>query len=193
MNEDNQYNITNVDMNDEYYNIEQSLVRNKYKVTDKNGDVILKGKQKMLKMKEEFPFVTGDGKNAFTVKSSGVIDIAGSYALIDSVTGEEVVILDEKFSILDEKWKIRSPDTNDIIATIESKNKILSGLRHFSDIANIFPNKYEIFDSNSQKIGEIAGEFSMKDTYKVTVDNNSNVPREAIMASACIIDALENK
>lgn len=193
MNEDNQYNITNVDMNDEYYNIEQSLVRNKYKVTDKNGDVILKGKQKMLKMKEEFPFVTGDGKDAFTVKASGVIDIAGSYALIDSVTGEEVVILDEKFSMLDEKWKIRSPDTNDVIATIESKNKILSALRHFSDIANIFPNKYEIFDSNSQKIGEIAGEFSMKDTYKVTVDRNSSVPREAVMASACIIDALENK
>lgn len=193
MSKENQYSITNVDMNDKYYKIKQSLIRNKYKITDKDGNVVLKGKQKMLKMKEEFPFVTGDGEEAFTVKAGGIMDVAGNYVIIDEVTGEEVVVLDEDLSFFVENWTIRNPDSDEEIANIESKNKVLSALRHVSDLANFVPNKYEIFNPTGEKIGEIAGELSLKDTYKVSIDESSEVPREAVMASACVIDALENK
>ena len=189
----NQYDIQNIDLTGDYYKIKQSLIRNKYKLTDKNDDVVLKGKQKMFKMKEEFPFVNGSGDEAFTVRAGGILDVAGTYTLFDSVTEQPVVVLDEDLTLFVENWKIRDPSTEEVLATIKSKNKVLSALRHLSDLANIAPNKYEIFDASGKKIGEIAGELSIKDTYKVTIDRESNVPREAVIASACVLDALENK
>lgn len=187
------YNITKLDMTDTHYEIKQSLIRNKYKVTDTDGNIVLKGKQKMFKMKEEFPFVTEDGEEVFTVKAGSMIDIAGTYTLIDSATDEDVVVLDENLSLFVEDWKIRDPETDEVIARIASKNKILSTLRHLSDLANFIPNEYEIFNADDKKIGEISGQFSLKDTYDVSVDKSSDVPREVVMASACILDALENK
>lgn len=187
------YDIHNVDLSDDHYMIEQSLIRNKYKLTDKDDNTVLRGKQGMFKMKEEFPFVNGDGEEAFTVKAQGIMDVAGNYTLFDAESDDAVVVLDEDLSFLTEKWRIRDPETEEVLASIRSKNKVLSALRHLSDLANIAPNKYEIFDANDRKVGEVAGELSLRDTYKVTIDRSSDVPREAVMAVACVIDALENK
>lgn len=193
MTQNEHYDINNVDLTDTSYTIEQGLIRNKYKLSDRNGNVVLRGKQGMFNMKEEFPFVNGEGEEAFTVKAESILDVAGSYTLVDSVTDEEVVVLDEEMSFFTENWTIRNPENGDPIATVKSKNKVLSAARHISDLANIAPNRYEIFNSSDEKIGEIAGQLSLKDTYEVSINESSEVPREAVMASACIIDALENK
>ncbi|MFW6317828.1 MAG: hypothetical protein ACOC06_05085 [Halorubrum sp.] len=191
--ESNPYDISTVDLSDDRYEVKQSMVRNKYTVRDSAGDVVLRGKQKLFKLKEEFPFVTGDDEDAFSVKAGGILDVAGNYAIVDAGTGEEVVVLDEDYSIFVENWTIRDPDTGEALATIQSKNKLLSGLRHLFGAANLFPNKYEIFDAGGGHVGDIEGQFSMRDSYTVTVDDASGVPKEAVIAAACILDALENK
>jgi uncharacterized protein YxjI len=191
--ESGDYDISTVDLSDDRYEVKQSLVRNKYTVRDSAGDVVLRGKQKMFKLKEEFPFVTGDGEDAFSVKAGGIVDIGGNYAIVDAGTGEEVVVLDEDYSLFVENWTIRDPDTGEALATIKSKNKLLSGLRHLVGAANLIPNKYEIFDADGGHVGDIEGQFSMRDAYTVTVDDASNVPKEAVVAAACILDALENQ
>jgi uncharacterized protein YxjI len=187
------YGISTVDLDDDRYEVKQSVIRNKYVVRDSVGNVVLRGKQKMFKMKEEFPFVTGDDEDAFTVKAGGIMDIAGNYVITDAGTGEDVVVLDEDFSLFVENWTIRDPDSGEPLATIRSKNKLLSALRHLVDIANLVPNKYEIFDANGDHVGDIEGKFSLRDTYTVSIDDASNVPKEAVIAAACILDALENK
>lgn len=187
------YNIRNIDLKGNNYVVKQSLLMNKYKLLDPKGNVVLKGKQKMFKMKEEFPFVNGQGQDAFTVKAEGVLDVAGSYVLVDSETDNKVVVLDEEFSLFTENWTVKDPDTGNILAKIKSKNKAISALRTVSDLANIAPNKYEVFNAEDKKIGEIAGELSIRDTYEVSIDEGSDVPREPVMASACVIDALENR
>jgi uncharacterized protein YxjI len=187
------YDISTVDLSDDRYEVTQSLVRNKYAVRDSAGNVVLRGKQKLFKLKEEFPFVTGDDEDAFSVKAGGVVDIGGNYAIVDAGTGEEVVVLDEDYSLFVENWTIRDPDTGEALATIESKNKLLSGLRHLVGAANLIPNKYEIFDADGGHVGDIEGQFSMRDAYTVTVDDASDVPKEAVVAAACILDALENQ
>ncbi|WP_423995390.1 LURP-one-related/scramblase family protein [Halorubrum trapanicum] len=191
--ESDEYDISTVDLSDDRYEVKQSLVRNKYTVRDSAGNVVLRGKQKMFKLKEEFPFVTGDGEDAFSVKAGGIIDVGGNYAIVDAGTGEEVVVLDEDYSLFVENWTIRDPDTGEALATIESKNKLLSGLRHLVGAANLIPNKYEIFDADGGHVGDIEGQFSMRDAYTVTVDDASDVPKEAVVAAACILDALENQ
>ncbi|TKX78623.1 hypothetical protein EXE53_20205 [Halorubrum sp. SD626R] len=187
------YDISTVDLADDRYEVKPSAIRNKYAVRDSAGDVVLRGKQKMFKLKEEFPFVTGDGEDAFTVKAGGIMDVAGSYAIRDAGTGEEVVVLDEEFSLFVENWTVRDPETGAPLATIRSKNKRLSALRHLVGLANLVPNKYEIFDADGGHVGDIEGKFSLRDAYTVTIDDASDVPKEAVVAAACILDALENK
>jgi uncharacterized protein YxjI len=187
------YDISTVELDDDTYEVKQSFIRNKYVVRDSAGDAVLRGKQKMFKMKEEFPFVTDDGQDAFSVKAGGIMDIAGNYAITDAGTGEEVVVLDEEFSLFVENWTIRDPESGDALATIQSKNKLLSALRHLISTANLIPNKYEIFDADGDHVGDIEGAFSLRDTYTVSIDDASDVPKEAVIASACILDALENK
>ena len=191
--ESGKYDISTVDLTDDRYEVKQSLVRNKYAVRDSAGNVVLRGKQKMFKLKEEFPFVTGDDEDAFSVKAGGIVDIGGNYAIVDAGTGEEVVVLDEDYSLFVENWTVRDPDSGEALATIKSKNKLLSGLRHLVGAANLIPNKYEIFDADGGHVGDIEGQFSMRDAYTVTIDDASGVPKEAVIAAACILDALENQ
>ena len=187
------YTFTRISLDDDEYEVKQPAIRNKYVVRDSTGTVVLRGKQKMFKMKEEFPFVTDDGEEVFTVKAGGIMDVAGNYAIRDAETGEDVVVLDEDFSLFVETWTIRDPETGTALATIESKSKPLAALREIVSIANIIPNKYEIFDADGDHVGDIDGQFSLRDTYTVSIDNASNVPREAVVAAACVLDALENE
>ncbi|MDF9748268.1 LURP-one-related/scramblase family protein [Natrinema salsiterrestre] len=187
------YDISTVDLDDNRYEVKQSAIRNKYVVRDSTGEVVLRGKQKMFKMKEEFPFVTGDDEDAFTVKAGGIMDVAGNYTITDAGTGEEVVVLDEDYSLFVENWTIRDPDTGEALATIQSKSKPLSALRHLVSVANFIPNKYEIFDAGGDHVGDIEGKFSLRDSYTVSIDDASDIPKEAVIASACILDALENQ
>jgi uncharacterized protein YxjI len=186
------YDISTVDLDDDTYEVTQAMVRNKYEVRDSAGNLALRGKQKMLKMKEEFPFVNGDDEDAFTVKAGGIMDVAGTYTITDDGTGEDVVVLDEDYSLFAENWTIRDPDSGETLATIKSKSKVLSVLRHVIGAVNLFPNKYEIFDPDGDHVGDITGQFSLKDTYTVTIDDASDVPKEAVLAAACVLDALEN-
>jgi len=191
--ESSAYDISTVDLSDDRYEVKQPAIRNKYTVRDSAGNVVLRGKQKLFKLKEEFPFVTGDDEDAFSVKAGGIMDVAGNYTIVDAGTGEEVVVLDEDFSLFVENWTIRDPETGEALATIRSKNKVLSALRHLVSVANLVPNEYEIFDADGGHVGDIEGKFSLRDAYTVTVDDASDVPKEAVVAAACILDALENE
>jgi uncharacterized protein YxjI len=186
------HEITNVDLTDTTYTVVQGFIRNKYKLLDSDETVVLRGKQNLFKLKEEFPFVNGDGEDAFRVGAETFVDFAGTYTLFDSVTDEEVVVLDEDFSLFSENWRIREPDSGKILATIESRNKWISVARHLSSIANLIPNKYDIVGPDGTTIGTIEGKFSLRDIYEVSLSTDEAVPTEAVMAAACVIDALEN-
>ena len=187
------YDISTVDLEDNHYEVKQPAIRNRYVVRNSTGDVVLRGKQEMFKMKEEFPFVTAADDDAFTVKAGGILDIAGNYTITDAGTGEEVVVLDEDYSLFVENWTLRDPESGETLATIESKNRLLSALRHLVSAVNLVPNKFEIFDASGDHVGDIEGQLSLRDTYTVSIDDASTVPREAVIAAACVIDALEDK
>ncbi|MEF8758033.1 MAG: hypothetical protein V5A33_07325, partial [Halobacteriales archaeon] len=113
------------------------------------------------------------------------------YTITDDATGEAVVVLDHNWTVFVDHWKIRDPDTEVVIAEIKSKNKVLEVLRSFVGLANIIPEKYEITDADGSHVGNIDGQFSLKDRYEVTIDDAGDVPREAVIAAAMVIDAIE--
>jgi uncharacterized protein YxjI len=186
-----EYDIAGIELTDDRYTVDQSLVRNKYKATDSADNVVLRGKQKMFKMKEEFPFEDADGNDVFTVKAGGILDVAGDYTLSDDQTGEEIVVLDHNWTVFVDHWKLRDPGTEAVVAEIKSKNKLLEVARSFVGLANLIPEKYEITDADGDHVGSIDGQFSLNDQYEVTIDDRSEVPGEAVVAAAMVIDAIE--
>ncbi|EMA19710.1 LURP-one-related/scramblase family protein [Haloarcula argentinensis] len=185
------YDIAGIDLSDDSYTVEQSLIRNKYKAMDAAGNVVLRGKQKMMKMKEEFPFVDANGNEVFQVKAGGIIDVAGNYVLTDSKTGEDIVILDNDYSILQDTWKIRDASTEAKIAEINSQGALVTIARNVVPFGGWIPHKYEITDQDGNHVGNIDGQFSLKDRYEITIDDASTVPKEPIIAAAMVIDAIQ--
>ena len=185
------YDISGIELTDDSYTVVQGLVRNKYKAMDAAGDVVLRGKQKMLKLKEQFPFVDADGNEVFEVRAGGMIDIAGNYVLTDSRTGEDVVVLDNDYSIFQDTWTIRDADTEAALAKIDSRGALTTLARNVLPFGHWIPHKYEITDADGDHVGRIDGRFSLKDTYEVTIDDASDVPKEPVVAAAMVIDAIQ--
>jgi uncharacterized protein YxjI len=185
------YDIGGVDLTDSSYTVVQSLIRNKYRATDASGDVVLRGKQKMFKLKEEFPFTDADGNDAFTVKAGGIIDVAGDYALVDAATGEELVTLDNDYSLLQDTWTVRDADDERALAKIESRGALTTIARNVLPFGHWIPHKYEITDVDGNHVGTIAGKFSLRDTYEISIDDAEQVPTEPVVAAAMVIDAIQ--
>jgi len=191
MSQRGEYTISGIDLSDSQYTVVQSLVRNKYRAEDANGNVVLRGKQKLLKMKEEFPFVDSDGNAVFTVKAGSIIDVAGDYILTDAQTGEDIVILDNDYSMLQDTWKIRDADDERKLAEINSRGAATTLARNIVPFGGWIPHKYEITDVDGDHVGNISGQFSLKDTYDITIDDASDVPKEPVIAAAMVIDAIQ--
>ena len=185
--------LSTIDFGDEQYTVEQSLIRNKYAAYDSAGNLVLRGKQKMFKMKEEFPFVDADGEEVFTVKAGGIIDVAGNYALVDAATGEQVAILDNDYSIFQDTWKIRDGETEAKLAEINSRGAAVTMARNLIPIVGpLIPHKYEITDADGGHVGRIDGQLSLRDRYDIEIDDAAAVPRVAVIAAAMVIDAIQN-
>lgn len=183
--------ITALDLTGDEYKVVQSAFRNKYKAYDADGSLVLQGKQKMLKLKEEFPFVDADGNPAFTVKASSMLDFAGDYALVDDRTDETVLVLDREFTFFVDKWTLRDPDTEAPIAEIVTRSKLREVLRSVHALFSLIPHSYEITDSDGRHIGSIDGKLSFRDTYSVSVDDVAGISKEAVVAAAMVVDAIE--
>jgi uncharacterized protein YxjI len=180
-----------IELNGTTYTVEQSLVRNKYAAYDEDGNVVLRAKQKLFKLKEEFPFVDADGDEVFTVKAGGILDVAGNYAILDAETGERVAILDNDYSIFQDTWTVRDGQTEAALARITSRGAIVTLARNLLPFGELIPHKYEITDASGGHVGRIDGRLSLRDTYDVVIDDASDVPRDAVVAAAMVIDAIQ--
>ncbi|OAQ53339.1 hypothetical protein HTG_07620 [Natrinema mahii] len=192
MSDSRAYDIRGIELTDDRYTVEQGFVRNKYRAVDGAGDTVLKGKQKMLKMKEEFPFVDGEGNEVFTVKAGGIIDVAGNYVLTDAQTGEDLVILDNDYSLLQDTWTIRDATTEEKLAAIDSRGAMVTLAREFVPFGGLIPHKYEITDQSGAHVGSIGGRIGLRDRYDITIDDASSVPKEPVVAAAMVIDAIQD-
>jgi len=186
------YDIQGIELTDDQYTVEQGLIRGrKFKAMDKAGNVVLRGKQERFKLKEEFPFVDADGNEVFKVKAGGIVDVAGDYTLTDAQTGEEIVILDNDYSLFQDTWKIRDARTEAKIAEINSQGAAVTIARNVVPFGGWIPHKYEITDLDGDHVGNIDGQLSLKDRYDITIDDSSDVPKEAVVAAAMVIDAIQ--
>mgnify|MGYP006286903519 CR=1 FL=1 len=182
--------VLGLELDDDEYTVKQSLFRNKYRVYDSEGDLVLQTKQKLLKMREEFPFSNADGDTVFRVTAKNLLDVAGDYALVDERTDETVLVLTKNFTFFHHKWTLKRPD-GEVLATVESRSAMLEALRSLVDVLSFLPHKYDIRSDDGRQVGEIAGRFSLRDVYDIRIDDPGELPRTALVAGAVAIDALE--
>lgn len=181
--------LSRIDFSDNRYTLKQKTVRNAYKLYDSSDNEILSAKQKLFKMKEEFPFKNPQGKDVFTVKAEQIMDIAGDYAITDADTGEKVAVLEKDFDFLMQTYWIQDPEGNEL-AKIQSRGKALGAMKALFDFLKFIPNKYTIENNEGKQVGTINGKFGIRDKYIIDLDEDAE-DREAIMAAAVTIDALE--
>ncbi|PSQ35467.1 hypothetical protein BRD05_04945, partial [Halobacteriales archaeon QS_9_70_65] len=58
-------------------------------------------------------------------------------------------------------------------------------------LGELIPHKYEITDADGGHVGRIEGQLSVRDRYEITIDDASSVPKEAVVAAAMVIDAIQ--
>ena len=106
-----QYEPTEIDLSGTQYTVEQTgrdeNFRPEYEARDAAGDTIFRTTYQMYEGTDEFPFVDADGTEICRVEAVDTWDIAGDYLLTDSQTGDDLVILDNDFSLLQDTWRVR--------------------------------------------------------------------------------------
>lgn len=182
--------IPGVDLTASHYTIKQSLIRNRYEVRDPNGDVVLQAKQKLLKLKEEIPFRTPAGRTVFTVRAEQVLDVAGDYA-VETPRGDTVAVLEKKFILLKHRWRIRHPDTGEVLALLESGNSAIELARNLHPVLSILPHRYTITSPDGEPLGTLQGKLSIRDTYLLKIMNTGRTTREVLVAASVAVDVLE--
>jgi len=182
--------VPGVALDADRYTVKQSLIRNKYAVYGPDGTLVLRAKQKLLKTKEEFPFVDADGEPVFRVKAQNFFDIAGDYT-ITAEGGDAIAVLEKQFTFFKHVWRVRDPDDERLLATIESGSAVVEALRNFSTVFGLLPHSYTITGPDGERIGSIEGRFSLRDVYDVEIQETGDAPREALVAACIAVDALE--
>ena len=190
-----QYEIAGLGLSGSEYTVKQTGTdknfRPEYEARDVTGDTIFRCTYRMYEGKDRFPFVDTDENELFTVEASGTWDIAGDYLLTDSQTGEELVVLDNDFSLLQDTWRIRDADDGSLLAEISSRGALFTIGRKLLPVGQWIGHEFEITDAEGNSVGTIESGFAVFDQYEVTISDSSSVPIDPIVAGTVVIDAIQ--
>jgi uncharacterized protein YxjI len=191
----NQYQPEALDLSGSRYTVEQTgkdkNMRPEYEAKDTAGETIFSGLYEMYQTKDKFAFTDGDGDEMFTVEASGTLDIAGDYILTDSHTGEDLVVLENDFSLLRDSWRIRDADDESLLAEITSRGGFVTVGRKLLPFGRWIGHRYEITDAEGDSVGSIESEFAMFDEYDITISDTSSVPTAPIVIGTIVIDGIQ--
>lgn len=189
------YEIDALDLSDTQYTVEQTGTdenfRPEYEARNVAGDTTFRCTHRMYEERDRFPFVDTEGEELFTVEASGAWDIAGDYLLTESRTGDELVVLDNDFSLFEDTWRIRDAEDGALLAAVSSGGPLLTVGRKVLPAGQWIGHTYEVTDTDDDSVGTIESEFAVFDEYEVTISDSSSVPVAPILAGTVVIDAIQ--
>jgi uncharacterized protein YxjI len=169
------------------YEVRQRFgLSNRYNVYE-DGEQILASKQKRFKLKEEFSFTTTDGQDAFRVKAGSVLDIAGTYDIVDLRTGDRVgAVRREVVSLFRHEYTLLAPDGS-AVATLREDSRLLAALRRL--VTTLIPFSYDIVGPDGTSLGRVKEGLSLRDRYAIELTGDID-PRLAVVGTV-VVDAIE--
>lgn len=190
-----QSDIDALDLSSSQYTVEQTGQdghrRPEYEARNVAGDVVFRCTYRMYEGEDRFPFVDTDGTELFEVTAAGTWDVAGEYVLTDSQTGEELVVLDNDFSLLRDTWRIRDADDGSVLAEVESRGALYTVGRKLLPAGQFVGHRFEVTDADGASVGTIESDFAIHDEYEVTISDASSVPVGPLVAGTVVIDAIQ--
>lgn len=190
-----QYEVAALDLSGTQYTVEQTgqdeNFQPEYEARDATGDTIFRCTYNMYEGKDEFPFVDADDNELFTVTANGTWDIAGDYLLTDSQTGEDLVVLDNDFSLLQDTWRIRDTEDESLLAEINSRGALITAGRKILPVGQWIGHRFEVTDAEDDCVGTVESDFAIHDQYEITMSDSSSVPIDPILAGTVVIDAIQ--
>lgn len=192
-----QYGPAAMDLSGSQYTVEQTgrdqNFRPEYEARDVAGDTLFRTTYQMYDGTDEFPIVAADGTEICRVKAIETWDVAGEYLLTDTQTTEDLVILDNDFSLLQDTWRIRDADDESLLAEISSRGALISLARKLLPGGHTIAHTYEITDANGNPVGSIEGEFALYsfEQYEITLTDTSSIPTDPVVIGAIVIDAIQ--
>lgn len=173
------------------YEIKQKILAlgNKYRIYE-GGELVLKSKQKKLKMKEDFRFYDEEDEPVLKVTTDQILDVAASYTVVDERNDETVGAIKRNWTLLRHEWELIDSE-NRIIGTVKEDNVIMALGRRF--VTTLIPYRYEILSQGGDHLGDIKGKFALRDRYKLDLrpDEDQEIDRRLGVAAAVLIDAIE--
>ena len=196
MTDSHQHELSAIDLSGSQYTVEQTgrdkNFRPEYEARNVTGDTIFRTTYQMYEEKDEFPIVDADGTEICHVKAIGTWDIAGNYLLMDSQTDEELVILDNDLSLLEDTWRLRDADDQSLLGEISSRGALFTLARKLLPAGQGISHQYEITDAEGDAVGSIESEFAIFDEYDITISDSSSVPVDPIVVGTVVIDAIQD-
>jgi uncharacterized protein YxjI len=188
-----QYEITGLGLSGTEYTIEQTgqdkNFRPEYEARDVTGDTIFRCTYNTYE--GETPFVDDDDNELLTVAPSGTLDIAGDYLLTDSHTGDDLVVLDNDFSFLQDTWRIHDAQDRSLIAKVTSDGGLVTAARKLLPVGQFIGHNFEIADADGNSVGTIESDFAIRDQYEIKISDSSSVPIDPIVVGTVVIDAIQ--
>lgn len=190
-----QYEITGLGLAGTEYTVEQTgqdeNFRPEYEARDVTGDTIFYCTYEMYEERDAFPFVDADGNELFTVEATGTWDIAGDYLLTDTQIGDELVILDNDISVLQDTWGIRDAADESLLAAITSRSALMTAARNLLPAGQFIGHHFDVTDADGASVGTIQSGFAVHDQYDIEIQDRSSVPIDPVLAATVVIDAIQ--
>lgn len=178
------------------YTVEQTgtdeNMRPEYEATNEAGEVVFEATYEMYQANDSVSFVDADGAELFTVTAAGTLDIAGDYVLTDAHTEDDLLILDNDFSLGQDSWRIRDPEDRSLLAELSSRGGAVTLARKLLPFGGWLGHEYEITDSAGEAVGSAESGFAVFDEYEITIADTSSVPMVGIVAALAVIDGIQN-
>ena len=172
------------------YEVRQKFrLRDSYAIYEEGrDDPILTSAQKRFRLKEDFRFEDADtGEEAFRVRAGSVLDLASTYDIVDSRTGERIgAVKRSPLSFFRQEYALLGPDGEEV-GTIREDGLLRAAVRRY--VTTLIPFSYDIVGPNG-RVGTVSESLSLRDRYAVEFESDAIDPRLAVIG-AVVIDAIE--
>lgn len=176
-----------------------TIIGAKFHIYDPQGNLALFAKLKGFRIKEDIRIYADEEQTqeVLSIRTQSVFDIAGTYDVRDSVTGETVGALRRKGlkSMLRDEWLILNPSGQEVGKIVED-SQLKALVRRFIDAASFFmPQKYhaEIAGQTVATYQQNFNPFVQKILIDFSGDSGNKLDPRLGLAAAILLCAIEGR
>lgn len=164
-----------------------------FEVFDMSKNVVLFGKQKAFRLKEDIRVYDSKEKTheVISLQARQIIDFSATYDVLDSESGKKVGALQRKgwSSIIRDEWKVLDANDNEI-GHIKEDSMSMALLRRF--LSNLIPQNLSIF-IGEKEVCDLKQEFNPF-VYKLGIEfKDEGFDKRLGVAAAILISLIEGR